>query len=149
MGKIFCDSLPHYFPKEKSFFIWEKILFAYDELHEVQNKILEKIREIASLLGAEVEIFHVEDKVKKPEGSENNRSEKTQIAEGLKGINHYYKNVESSAVIKEIEKEVKQINADLLIMMPKQYGFWDSLIHRSKTRIMASNNEVPLLSFPL
>jgi nucleotide-binding universal stress UspA family protein len=31
----------------------------------------------------------------------------------------------------------------------KYHGFWDSLIHGSKTTIMASNNAVPLLSIPL
>jgi hypothetical protein len=34
-------------------------------------------------------------------------------------------------------------------MMPNKYGFWGSLIHRSKTRIMASGSEIPLMSLPL
>jgi len=52
-------------------------------------------------------------------------------------------------VLKVIEEEVIHMNADLLIMVPQKYGFLESIIHRSKTRVMASNNNVPLLSIPI
>ncbi len=124
-----------------------KILFACENKFEVPKKVLDKIREWASTLGAEVEIFHVETKPKSQQESVEQGTSSV-IQEGLEGVNHYFKNVESTAVIREIENEVKFSQADLLIMMPKKYGFWDSLVHRSKTRIMASNNDVPLLSIP-
>lgn len=125
----------------------KKILFACENMLEVPQKVLDKIREWASTLGAEVEIFHVQTKPKNQKEPAESVSSSV-IGEGLEGVHHYFKNVESSAVIREIENEVKALQADLLIMMPKKYGFWDSLIHRSKTRIMASNNDVPLLSIP-
>lgn len=128
---------------------FRRILFACDNPRDVPQHILAKIREIASALDAEVEIFHVQAKVDKISHNERAVPNPSTVEEGLEGITYYYKDVESGAVIKEIEKEVKILEADLLIMMPKKYGFWDSLIHRSKTRIMASNNAVPLLSIPL
>jgi len=127
----------------------QKILFACDNPDEVPKKILDRIREMASILKAEVEVFRVMAKVRNLEKPGSFQESSKVIDEGLEGISYYYKNVESGAVIAEIEKEVKAINADLLIMMPKKYGFWDSMAHRSKTRIMASNNHVPLLSIPL
>ncbi|MNX96122.1 hypothetical protein D3C86_1284240 [compost metagenome] len=63
-------------------------------------------------------------------------------------MKYIYKTVRSNAVINEIEKEIKRYQADILVMVPKKYGFWDSLVHKSKTRIMASGLDVPLLSFP-
>jgi len=52
-------------------------------------------------------------------------------------------------VIKAIKNELQVSGADLLIMVPYRYGFWNSLIQRSKTRMMASKSSVPLLSIPL
>lgn len=126
-----------------------KILFACDDLDQVPTKILDRIREIAAVLQAEVEVFHVQTKMRSKEKMEDVPVSSKVIDEGLEGISYHYKSVESTAVIAEIEKEVKNMQADLLIMMPRKYGFWDSFAHRSKTRMMASNNDVPLLSIPL
>lgn len=134
-------------PLESKYLGLKKILFACDNLEQVPAKILDRIREMASVLHAEVEIFHVMDKANSLGGGAAATSKV--IDEGLEGVSYYYKNVESGAVIAEIEKEVKSLQADLLIMMPRKYGFWDSFMHRSKTRMMASNNHVPLLSIPL
>lgn len=127
----------------------KKILFACDDLDQVPKKILDRIREMATVLQAEVEVFRVMAKAKNLGASGSATGTSKVIDEGLEGVSYYYKNVESGAVISEIEKEVKSLQADLLIMVPKKYGFWDSFIHRSKTRLMASNNHVPLLSIPL
>ncbi len=55
----------------------------------------------------------------------------------------------SNAVIKEIEDEIIEFNADLLIMVPKKCVFWESFVHRSKKRIMASGLDIPFLSIPI
>src|SRR5690554_690105 len=127
----------------------KKILFACDNFDQVPKKILDRIREMATALHAEVEVFRVKSKIRSLANPSEPPISSKVIDEGLEGVSYYYKDVESGTVISEIEKEVKHINADLLIMMPKKYGFWDSMIHKSKTRIMASNNDVPLLSIPL
>lgn len=121
----------------------KKILFACEDINKVQKEIINRIRSIAVLPGSEVEVFHVQNKE-----ATNTDLASPIITEGLEGVTHYYKKVTSRTIIKEIEKEVKRLDADLLVMMPKKYGFWESMIHRSKTRIMASNNSVPLLSLP-
>jgi hypothetical protein len=70
------------------------------------------------------------------------------IDDGLEGIDYYYKNVQSDSIIEGIANEVKSVAADLLIMVPEQHGFWGSMVHRSKTRIMASGLNIPLFSIP-
>ncbi len=122
----------------------KKILFACDMLHGVEQKMLEKIKVFAISLGAEIEIFSVHQKVKALK-----KNHLLSIDETLKEVAHSYKNIESTEIIKEIEKEVKAFGADLLIMIPHKYNFWNSIIHQSKTRIMASKSEVPLLSIAL
>lgn len=127
----------------------KRILFACDVLRGVQKKILDRINSFASALGAEVEVFHVQNKVKMLENDTQHLTSKISIDEGLEGVSFFYKNVESGTVIDEIQKEITDFNADILIMVPLRYGFWDSLIHRSKTRIMASSCEIPLFSIPI
>lgn len=126
------------------------ILFAADILRGVHLEVLEKVKEVAADFGAEqVEIFHVSDKVKEIEKAGIRASAESMFGEGVDGVRYFYKNVESNAVISEIQKELLETRADMLIMVPNRYGFWGSLIHRSKTRIMASGSDVPLLSLPL
>lgn len=127
----------------------KKILFACDVLRGVQKKVLDRIKDLAIALGAEVEVFHVQNKVKLLESDSQHKYSKRSIDESLEGVSFFYKNVASNAVIEAIEKEIVDFNADVLIMIPQRYGFWDSLIHRSKTRIMASSCQIPLFSIPL
>lgn len=127
----------------------KKILFACDVMRGVQKEILDRIKNIATAMNAEIEIFHVQDKVKQLRENDDQQDETDKIEEALAGVTYYYKDVSSGAVVREIENEIKNFNADLLIMIPQKYGFWESLVHRSKTRIMASNCNIPLLSIPL
>ena len=133
----------------------KQILFACDVENGVEAKILERIRDLALSFGAKVTVFHVQKKVsalKDEEAALKNEDISQQIDDifddGLDGVNYTYKNVSSNAVIRAIHAEVKQIEADMLIMVPQKHGFWGSMVHRSKTRMMASHSEVPLLTIP-
>ena len=132
-------------PKGVSFNGMKKILFAYDKLQNGSVEGLDEIRDIAMAFQAEVEIFHVQKPLEK---EELEFSEIDKIEGIFKEVKHSYKKISSGAVLEEIQKEIKATKADLLIMVPQKYGFWESFIHRSKTRVMASGSEIPLLSIP-
>lgn len=121
---------------------FKNVLFAYDGMEKEKFKILKKLDQLSHVFDSEVEIFHVEQS-----SGEGNSGDFT--GESLKDAGYQYKEVQSNDVIKAIEKELKQIKADLLVMVPHKYGFWESLIHRSKTRLMASGSNVPVLSLPV
>jgi len=127
----------------------DRILFACDNLQGVQRAILEEIKALALGMKASVEIFHVNNRIREIRIEEVGKDTLVKFGEGLDGVVYYYKDVQSNTVIKAIADELTQSNADLLVMLPAQYGFWASLIHRSKTRVMASGLSVPLLSIPL
>ena len=123
-----------------------KILFACDILQNIPLRTLAKLRRAAIQLKSEVTVFYVEKKINELK-SENKAFEN--IEKGLENVTYFYKKVNSDAVIKAIEKEIEKSSFDLLVMMPKKYGFWESIVHRSKTRVMASGINIPLLSIPI
>tara|TARA_R110002050_G_scaffold233063_3_gene368801 strand:+ start:28173 stop:28988 length:816 start_codon:yes stop_codon:yes gene_type:complete len=124
----------------------KKILFACDLMKHVPLKTLAKLRQLATKLKSEVTVFYVDQKI-----NELKLNTKTldYIGKELDDVTHLYKNVKSNTVIEEIEKEIKESNSELLVMIPKKYGFWESIIHKSKTRVMASGMNIPLLSIPI
>jgi len=113
----------------------------------VHKKVLERVKNFASDFGANVEIFHVRNYMiqlqKQPQ------KQARLMDKMLHEVPHSYKNVESTEILSAIREEIISSNTDILIMVPYRHGFWHSLLHRSKTKIMASGNSVPLLSIPL
>jgi len=124
----------------------ERILYACDIERGVQKQVLDRIRDIAELSDAEVEVFNVQRVVSK---LQDELDPVVLLKDGMEGIQYLYKNVESNAIIDEIKKEIETYQADLLIMVPNKYGFWSSIVHRSKTRMLAAGLQIPLLSIPL
>ncbi len=124
-----------------------KVLYACDMTRGVHKKIFEQVRLLAHEMRAEVEIFHVKEQV--DQIVKEKLTEIERLKRDFVKLQISYKDVISSEVIRSIKKEIEEINADILIMVPYRYGFWNSLIHRSKTRMMASGNNTPLLSIPI
>lgn len=123
-----------------------KILFACNMEKGVHNRVLDNVRELAAAYGATVEILYVKENVTTAQQVEE--AEHAAIDETFIGINYYYKNILSNNVVDCIQEEIRETDADLLVMAPYKYDFWGSIVHRSKTSFMASGNSVPLLSLP-
>lgn len=126
----------------------KKILYACDILSLTSIKKFSWLRKIVGTLGAEIEFFSVEEKLNTLKEEHSQALLKSIAQEELEEVKYIYKSVRSNTVINEIQNEIKNYGADILVMVPKKYGFWDSLVHRSKTRIMAAGLDIPLLSFP-
>ncbi len=127
----------------------KNILFACDIVRGVHKKVLDDIKELSLDFNARVEVFHVTERINEWDDKKNVKENIEQVEKGLSGTSYYYKNVSSNEIIKAIKDEIELISADMLIMVPYKYGFWDAIVHRSKTRMMASGNNIPLLSIPL
>ncbi|MCL4639277.1 MULTISPECIES: universal stress protein [Olivibacter] len=125
----------------------KRILYACDVVRGIHKTILERIKDIARSWNAEIEVFNVQEKIE--ELHEDPSFTKDPLKDEMTGIQYFYKNVASNTIIKEIRNEVENFQPDLLIMVPNRYGFWSSIVHRSKTRMMAAGLDVPLLSIPI
>jgi len=117
----------------------EKILFACDLERGITSNILKEIKKTTKKFNAELRVFHVNDKI-------DELKQNTDILKPLEEVSYFYKSVQSEAVIEEIKTEMLEYKPDMLIMIPYEYGFWSSLIHKSKTRMMSSGLDIPLLS---
>lgn len=135
-------------PQNARFQNAKKILYACDTLSLSSIRRFTWIREVIGNLGSEIEFFSVDKKLDEIREEQGKVLLNSSIGNNFEDVKYIYKNVRSNAVIDEIKKEIKNFEADILVMVPQKYGFWDSLIHRSKTRIMAAGLDIPLLSIP-
>jgi nucleotide-binding universal stress UspA family protein len=126
-------------PVKAKFTNIDKILFACDLDKGLTSNILKEIKKTTKKFDAELRVFHVNNKISELESN-------VEILKPLEEVSYFYKNVQSEAVIDEIRNEMLEYKPDVLIMVPYEYGFWSSLIHKSKTRIMSSGLDIPLLS---
>lgn len=118
----------------------KKILFACDMTRGVHKQVLDNVKRYAQLFGAQVEVYYIGDALKRVDKKED-------IDLHLEDVDFYYKSdFPSGSVVRRIQEEAENTHADILIMTPHKYGFWSSIFHRSKTRAMASNGKIPLLS---
>jgi nucleotide-binding universal stress UspA family protein len=136
-------------PANVSFTVPKKVIFACDVLNGISEQVLAQIKNIALITKAEIEVLLINETIQELRELDAHISALNRIDDELEGIDYYYKNVRSDSIIKGIANEVKTTEADLLIMVPQKHGFWGSVVHRSKTRIMASGLHIPLLSIPI
>lgn len=135
-------------PEKARFLSIKKVLYACDSLSFSAIKRFSWIKNALGDFGAEIEFFSVDEKLDDLKEEQHRILMNSNIEKEFEDVKYLYKTVRSNAVIDEIRKEIKNYEADLLIMVPQKYGFWDSLVHRSKTRILAAGLDIPLLSFP-
>jgi nucleotide-binding universal stress UspA family protein/galactitol-specific phosphotransferase system IIB component len=136
-------------PRNLQFTPPKKVVFACDVLNGVSEQILAEVKNVALTTQAEVEVLLINETVSElKEMGVDAAVALNRIDDGLEGIDYYYKNVKSDSIIEGIANEIKDMEANLLIMVPQQHGFWGSMVHRSKTRIMASGLKIPLYTIP-
>ena len=136
-------------PQDASFKGIKKILFACDNSCKFGFNTLKTLKEVVADLNAEVQVLHVE-KVKRmaAEPVMAGAALNTDLESSLQEINHTYRELDGCEVIKGIERGIEEFAADMLVMVPQKYGFWDSIVHKSKTCAMAARTSIPLLSLP-
>ncbi|MGB7843149.1 MAG: universal stress protein [Salinimicrobium sp.] len=130
-------------PLKATFQKSKNILFACENIEKVKKKVKQNVKDLARQLEAQIEIFHVEGSLQHKKMA---RTEK--VIPDFEDVDYSYKSKNADSVIKAIEEEIRSFDAGMLVMIPQERGFWGSLLHRSKTRMMASGLSIPLLSLP-
>lgn len=133
-------------PKNADYKKIKNILFAYDVDKGLKHSVLKKVYETIVDFESNLEIFNVYQTL--DDFNHIISDNAIEMDYHFENIQHHFKIIQSNEVIKAIKEEIDLTGADLLVMCPYKYGFWSSIVHRSKTNIMASGNQIPLLSIP-
>lgn len=124
----------------------EKILFACDANKGLFSSDLDILRIVSQVLQAEIKVFYIQRSAHAPEKKEILRN---LLNERFIDIPFIFEVKESNdPILPQIQQELIDYKADLLVMVPYKYGFLNSIIHKSKTRAMASRSQIPLLTIP-
>lgn len=136
-------------PEKIEFKFPAKVLYACD-YHAVPNKEhLNSLKEIINSFDSELQVFHVwKNQEAILEESEVREPLVAQIETTLGSTSHNYRDVLSKNILTGLEQGIEEFKADILVMSPHRYGFWNSLFHKSKTLAMAFKSSIPLLSLP-
>lgn len=130
-------------PRDAKFTEVKQLLFACDYTCRFVDNTLAALKDLFADINAKVEVFHVDSDIK----TDNTKTPSDLLELAEKGLIEF-KVVKGLHILKNIREEIKAIGADILVMVPQKYKFWDSILHVSKTGVMASNGKVPLLSVP-
>jgi hypothetical protein len=68
------------------------------------------------------------------------------VSNHLKDINPVYHTIVESRVVQAIGRFVEENQIQLLLVMPKRYGLWESLFHKSFTKELARLNHLPIMA---
>ncbi|TDQ11433.1 universal stress protein [Pedobacter metabolipauper] len=123
-----------------------KVLFACDTAYRYKDSTLTQLRSVLERINAKVEVFSVRQEAFEKKILRDTSTDNLKVL--LDGNRYKFKIVKGLGIISSIRAEVKAYHADLLVMVPHEHSFWDSIIHVSKTTAMASQSDVPLLSIP-
>jgi nucleotide-binding universal stress UspA family protein len=127
-------------PPNHSFHTLEHIVLAID-LNEVATRVLLPLQKLAFTFGAKVTILYVD------KGSNKERQKKMDLT--LKDVETDYLEVPMSKNINETINEFIEINkSDLLCMVRREKGFFESLFQKSITKDQVYNSSIPFLVLP-
>jgi len=117
----------------------KRIVFASDLDPKVREKPLQRLAAFAKVLGASIDIVHVQNEKGVPHGARDFYSSI------LKDVEHEYTIIRSENVEQAIIKEAAKENADIVAAINKRYGFFEGIFHRSMTSKLAYHTTLPLL----
>ena len=135
-------------PEDARFGEISKILFAFnpDCIEEV-NK-LPVLMEFAEHFNAEIQVCHVQKSMQPATNEVLEKSLSFNAEAILNNTEHSYKEIDDNNILRGIENLIENWQADLLVMVPHKYGFWESIWHKSNTVQMAKRTRIPLLTLP-
>ena len=100
------------------------------------------IRQIAKETGAELDILHLEDSADQPVNEER---ESLLLDTIFVDLPHGLHVKELTYAEDDILDYAHDVNADMIAVVARSYGFFERLVHRSTSRKLSMLTDVPLL----
>ena len=120
-----------------------KIGFAYDNKYEGSDIALVELRELTTLMNAELHVLYAEhDAMTREATHEINQPAKT-ILSPVAPLYHVFYEKDTDAAIMEFAAKYQ---IDWLAIMPRKHSFFEGLFHKSHTRVIVNFSQVPVLA---
>ncbi len=120
----------------------KKVVFATDLEHVKGYDTFLPIRQIIKETGAELNILHLEDSADEPINSER---ESLLLDTIFVDLPHGFQVKELKHPEEDILDYAQEINADLIVVVARNYSFFERIVHRSTSRKLSMLTNVPLL----
>lgn len=130
-------------PNETKFSEWENITFASNIQTSKNDCPFEPLKELMNLPTCKLNVLTVVDE----ETTVNKEAVNDRIAEKLKGIDYTINVVENEKVSDGILDFINENDTDLLVLIRKNYGFIEGLLHASVTKKIALHTNKPMLLY--
>jgi nucleotide-binding universal stress UspA family protein len=115
---------------------FNEIVFATDGVTDYKSRSLEPIQKLHAKFKSQVTVFSVNK-----EGED-----KDFLSLNIDIKNAHYSTVEDNNIASAVTTFCKEKNADLLVLLPKHTGFFDRLFHKSVSKELVEQAQLPILS---
>lgn len=109
-----------------------RILFSWDPNNLAAGNGLILLKELATKLHhSQVQVLHIEREHEFALG--NPKSRKARLEQVMEDVSHTFRTLEEDDIPDGIERELKEFNADILVMVSQKAGILGSFFHESRT----------------
>lgn len=116
----------------------KRILLAYNRKQPLQPSQSEAIRTFLHTFDAHIEVVHVTPEAPDP-------TPPPDLTEALHITPAQFREIQHTDLVTAIQAYAGETNADLLLTLPGEYGFFAEIFHRSATKKLAFNVGIPVL----
>ncbi len=130
-------------PKETEYTKWKDITFASNLFHSNNDCPFAPLKEVTSISESHLNIITVVDDASKVDLNPI----KERIAKKLQNVSYDINVIENTSVVDGILEFIDKTPTDLLVMIRKDYGFIEGLLHKSVTKKIALQANKPILLY--
>jgi nucleotide-binding universal stress UspA family protein len=130
-------------PKDSIYSEWNKITFASNIQNSENDCPFKPLKELMTLSNSSLNILSVVEDSK----TLDKVKIEARISEKLKNIDHSINIVENDSVSDGIIDFIHEHDTDLLVLVKKNYGFIEGLLHISVTKKLALHSDKPILLY--
>lgn len=127
-------------PAETTYKPIQQVVFACDFRKVVENTPVAAMRKVMQATGAALHVVHVEKTA-----SNETAFESLMLDTLLEGLQPQYHFVKHDDFVEGINQFAHEINADLIITIPKKHGWFEGLFKTRHTKKLAFHTHLPLM----
>ncbi len=122
----------------------KRICFAFDNNHKGIENALKQIANLTTTLNAELHVLNVQKDTHNQDNIPDFNGGARIILDEVNA--HYHMIFDAGNVDKAIDDFTNNNKFDLLIIIPRKYGFFENLIHKSHTNNIAHFTHIPVMA---